>query len=114
MAKTYKIKYDLWEASAELEVDPEVFTQAVAKSYLDFFYWSKNPDWTGDLIVEFLKKLMINMLNHYHGGGVRGLMSVYSSMEGWPPLDGSEGILLVDFEEFEFDVDEVKVAIQDQ
>lgn len=89
-----------WECT--LEVNEEIFTQENAKSLLEFFSWDWDKD-ASDFRKEYFLKIaqkVIMLSAHY---SEMGILNWFQDTEGFPPLDGSYGIKLIDFDEFVFD-----------
>jgi hypothetical protein len=100
----YEFNYLHYRATVTFKVDPEKFTAEKAKETLEFFAWTNQPDPNGDLVDEFMKKLAIEcfIAGCERGWNERGVMSQFENREGWPRIDGSEGITILYLENIEF------------
>lgn len=99
--KRVTIGYGFWW-ECTLQIDETVFTEEIAKSLLEFFSWDWDKE-ADDLRIEYCKKIAQKILplsSHY---SELGILNWFSDAEGFPPLDGSSGIKLIDFDEFQFD-----------
>lgn len=102
MKRKYIFDYDMGEATCEFEVDTDLFTKEMAKEFLDFFVWDYEED--NDPIDEAMKKyafaaFYIGIEGDYN---INGVISEFEEKEGFYKVDGSNGIKLLDFENFEF------------
>ena len=99
MKKRYTLRY-MGACSMVIEVDHSVFTDAIFKECSDF--WSSKPSFT-----EWLEMVYMIALRE----SVSSLSATRSLREGreegFPRMDGSEGITLVSCEDFEFDECEI-------
>ena len=111
MRQKYEFRYD-FDYEIILEVDRNVFTNEKAKIFLDFFLWERDYDKDSeDLVFEALKKIALQCfifasMNEHNEFGVQKDME---NAEGFPKVDGSEGINLFFIEGFDFDEDELEV-----
>lgn len=112
MKVVYDFDYYFGEARSVIEVDKDKFTAKDAKVMLEFFCWSY--DKSGDLIEEYLKKLAIQTIKVATEGdwNTKGTINAMDNMEGWPPLDGSVGLKLLDVTGYEFSEDELSFDIR--
>lgn len=106
--KTYKYEYNWGDASAHLEIDTEKLSEGDAKMLLEFFSW----DWdVEENIYDELGRLycrtaMCFATTNVHN--LRGVLSDFKDAEGFPEVDGTYGIKLIqvsgiDFSELEMD-----------
>lgn len=111
MIKKYDFDYRMGEAGACFTVDTEKFNPALAKAYLEFFSWSYDED--EDPLDELMKKygmqaIKIATSENYNEIGVQDW---FDEEEGFPRIDGSDGITLTYVAEFEFDERDLSVKI---
>ncbi|MFM0487967.1 hypothetical protein [Paraburkholderia graminis] len=95
MKKRYQLEYS-GASRMVIEVDHAVFTDAHFKECSDF--WSNKPDfkdWLGMVYLIVLRESIASF------SGVASLRE--GREEGFPKMDGSEGIDILSFEGFEFD-----------
>jgi hypothetical protein len=108
MKKRYKIEYD-WQATMIVEVDDEVLTPANLKDWNEF--WSGAEDRVHEGNGSPLGPLLIMMyLSVIRDGDQLGALRNLREgrEEGFLKMDGSEGITIVNFDEFEFDERQVE------
>lgn len=109
MIKTYKFQYDYW-CNIIFEVDTDKYTEELALATLEFFYWSWNNQ--NDPIIEVLKKISIQCLSlsldEYNTYGIK---EEFDNKEGFPKLDGSDGLTLVRIDDFELNEDNLSLKI---
>jgi hypothetical protein len=94
-----KTRYQLEYSGASrmvIEIDHDVFTDAHFKECSEF--WSSEPDFD-----EWLKMVYRVALHDSIStwDALRGLRE--GTEEGFPKMDGSEGITILEFDDFEFD-----------
>lgn len=106
--KTYKFNYDFYKAQASFEVDLEKFTPELAYETLTFFSW--DYDHEADPIHEVMKKYALHVLRIGGNSSKEEIITDWNE-EGFAPLDGSMGILLREFDGFEFDEDELEMEV---
>lgn len=101
----YEFTYGIMDASATFIVDTEKFKPESAKDLLEFFSW--DYDENADPIEEILKKYAIRaiMLASYENYSIQGVQDWFFDQEGFLPIDGSQGVLLTNLMEYEFDED---------
>lgn len=101
MKKRYKLEYSFGYPMV-IEVDHAVFTDEKFRECSEF--WSNKPtfkDWLGTVYLIALRESVSSW---------SALASLREGREeGFPKLDGSEGITIVSFDEFEFDECEIDV-----
>jgi len=110
MKKRYKLEYD-WSAPMVFEIDDEILTPAVLKEWNDIWWGAEGRVQEGK--GSPLKPLLVIMyLNVIRGGDqLSALQRLRDGREeGFPKMDGSQGVTIVDFEEFEFDTSQVECS----
>lgn len=101
MIKRYKFEYDYWW-NVSFEINDEVYTDDIAQLTLDFFCWTYNTE--RKPTVEVLKKICIECIGlSIQGWNKHGVISEFDNLEGFPKLDGSLGITLLEIDDFRFD-----------
>jgi len=102
MIKTLEYDYSQGDASCTLQLDTEKFTKDDAQLLLDFFTWDYDAD--SDPLDEYMKKVAIECIKvaSFNGYNEKGVISEFEDMEGWPHLDGTNGITLLDVSAYEF------------
>lgn len=109
--KTYKLSYDLGRWSATVQIDEEKAKDNI-KEMVEF--WSdydirlerNNNDYT----LTFLNMLGVKLLSLSLDYGMEGIIYLFNEgVEGWCSLDGTDGIELLDVEEFNFEHDEISI-----
>lgn len=109
MIKTYKFQYDYW-CDIIFEVDTDKYTEELALATLEFFYWTWNNQ--NDPIIEVLKKISIQCLSlSLDGYSVLGIIDEFDNKEGFPKLDGSNGLTLVRIDDFELNENNLSLEI---
>jgi len=117
MKKTYKMDYQL-QAGITVEVDDELMTEKELHEINNFWSNSKSRlrNAKGSVLHAVLKMLCRNVLyiqmtSDYNLCGVVAEFdwSDGCGVEGWPNMDGSEGIKIIEVEEFCFDSDSISV-----
>jgi hypothetical protein len=99
MKKRYQLEYS-GSSRMVIEVDTDVFTHEKFKECSDF--WSNKPtfpDWLKMVYCIALRESVSSW------NALRTLLD--GREEGFPKVDGSEGITIVSFDEFEFDEFEI-------
>lgn len=101
----YKIDYQVYEAFCILEVDDTKVTMQLCKEFLDFFSWEHPCDDEGDLKHEAIKKIGIQCIKEstFNFHNTKGVISDFENLEGFPKIDGSQGIKLITVEGYDFD-----------
>lgn len=79
-----------------IEVDHAIFSDAIFKECSDF--WSSKPDFTDWLEMVYLIALRESIASWNSTASLRE-----GKEEGFPKMDGSEGITIISFDDFEFD-----------
>lgn len=103
----YKVEYDgSWACT--LEFDTEIFTKEVLQDFLDFFSW--HYDQSKDLYAEYAKKIAQKVLFDSMDYTLKRIIEVFAEAEGYPKLDGSQGVSLVDCDNWRFDGDYFHVS----
>lgn len=106
--KKFVFRYDL--ADAVFLVDLELFTPEMAKETLTFFYW--DYDHEEDPVVEVLKKYALRVFLVGFGTGHKEVVRKWDE-EGFAPIDGSLGVELVDFSDYQFLEDNLEMEVYD-
>lgn len=111
--KRYNFNYDFYKAEVSFEVDLEVFTPELANETLTFFSWYYDHE--ADPIDEVMKKYAIRVLQFLAEGGLHSVNSIKNDFneEGFGRIDGTIGITLLNYEEFEFDEDDLEMEVVD-
>jgi hypothetical protein len=103
MKKRYKLSYE-WSAEMVVEIDDEKFTPEILKDWNEF--WSDHEYRSAGKfgpLQPLLKMLYLAVIYEDLQSG-RGARSFREGREeGYPNMDGSQGIEIVRFESFEFD-----------
>jgi hypothetical protein len=111
--KIYNFNYDYHKAEVKFEVDLEKFTPKLANETLTFFSW--DYDHEADPIDEVMKKYAMAVLIFSLGfGGIDtdSLIKRFDAgSEGFARIDGTMGILMVDFEPFELDDNDLEMEV---
>jgi len=109
--KRYLFNYDFHKAEVFFEVDLEVFTPEMANETLTFFSW--DYDHKADPIDEVMKKYAMRVLQFLAEGGFHDVDSVKKKFnkEGFGPIDGTIGIRILDYSEFEFDENDLEIEV---
>lgn len=111
MKKLYKFEYDYWW-DVEFEVDLDIYTKEIALETLDFFCWKYNKD--NNPVDEALKKIAIECLAlSVRGLSVYEMMYEFRYLEGFPDIDGKDGIKLRYIDNFKFSEDELTLEIKE-
>ncbi|HED1545434.1 DUF2528 family protein [Citrobacter sp. S39] len=116
--KVYKIDYDL-KASVTIEIDHDIVSEADFHEINNFWM---NADWrveqNGGVINAVLKMLAreIMYIQFPDGYTIDGLIKQFdwdsgNGQEGWPPMDGSHGIKIIDTEDLELENDDMSIEI---
>jgi len=102
MKKRYQLEYS-GASRMVIEIDHDVFTDAHFKECSDF--WSNKPTFE-----EWLKMVYLIALRESVSSwsALRTLMD--GREEGFPKMDGSAGIAIIDFDDFEFDDFEIDLT----
>lgn len=114
MKKRYEITYD-WNQTVTVEVDHDVMTDAKLHEINRF--WSgadeRIQDYEGSVLWAVLVMLAQRCLrlSITELGSVKDCFNWKTGhgVEGWPTMDGSDGITLISVDDFEFDEDEFVV-----
>lgn len=101
MKKRYQLEYS-FGSTMVIEVDTDVFTDEKFKECSDF--WSNRPTFD-----EWLKMVYRVALHDSIAtwDALKGLRE--GTEEGYPKMDGSEGITIISFDDFEFDDFEIEL-----
>ena len=101
MKKRYQLEYSGMSRMVS-EIDRNVFTDAHFKECSDF--WSNQPTFEEWLTMVYKVALHDSIATW---DALRGLRK--GTEEGYPKMDGSEGITIISFEDFEFDDFEINL-----
>ena len=113
MKKRYTIQYD-WMFDVVVTIDHDVMTDEKLHEINNF--WSGAEERLrrskGNVTDAVLRMLALRAFHMT----ITDLDAIgrlrRGEEEGWPPLDGSEGILLVSLDDFEFDEDEISIKME--
>lgn len=110
--RTYNFDYDRCEADVSFKVDTEVFTNESAKEFLEFFRWDDEPDMVEDLIDEAMKKIALRAIIEGCTGrwNTLGIIDQLEELEGYPSVDGSQGITIIQITNYEFRADNMDMT----
>lgn len=107
--KRYELNYA--NAYALVDIDDEKCTEKLLHELNDF-WWDAGEvldhaggNITKAVLTRLCTKLMIMSVHHFDA--MERMLT--GREDGWPPLDGSYGITLVQMDDFEFELDEVTV-----
>lgn len=94
-------------AECKLKLDTEKFSKDDAQMLLDFFSWDYDEE--VDPVDEYMKKVAMKCIKVATFGNysLQGVISEFEDLEGWPRMDGSNGITLLDVTMYEFDEDDL-------
>lgn len=113
MKKRYTITYD-WTFDMVVEIDHDVMTDEKLHEINNF--WSNNltrlQRADGDVTKAVLAMLGLTAFSMWVSENAEYTLK-YQGVEGWPKLDGSEGILLVSLDTFEFDEDDITIKMEE-
>jgi hypothetical protein len=111
--KRYNFNYDYHKAEVSFEVDLDIFTPEYSLETLTFFSWRYDEE--ADPVDEVMKKYALAVLRFLAEGGFHTVDSVKKDFneEGFDPIDGTIGITLLAYEEFEFDEDDLEMEVVD-
>ena len=104
MIKTLEYDYSRHEASCTLQLDTEKFMKEDAQVLLDFFSWDYPYDTDANPVDEYMKKVAMECIKvaTFNNYNEKGVISEFEEMEGWPRIDGTNGITLLDVSTYEF------------
>lgn len=111
MKTRYKLDY-AWHAEMVVEVDDEILTPEILKDWNEFWGGSEERSAEeGGPLLPLLKMMYLEALFYsvVYSNGTRDLEA--GKVEGYPPMDGSCGITILSFDEFEFDDSEVGITV---
>jgi len=102
MIKVLNYDYCSGDADCKLQLDTDKFTKEDAQILLDFFDWDYDED--ADPVYEYMKKVAMQCIEIATSErcNAKGVISEIKQMEGWPYLDGTNGITLLDVSRYEF------------
>ncbi|WP_129112311.1 DUF2528 family protein [Burkholderia pseudomallei] len=102
MKKAYQLEYS-GASRMTIEIDHSIFTQDKFKECSDF--WSSKPTFEEWLKLVYLVALRDSVASWSPLKGLRE-----GTEEGFPKMDGSTGIRIIDFDDFEFDDFEIDLT----
>ncbi len=113
MIKRYEFNYGMNDSQAVFTVDDSKFTKEMAQSFLDFFHWETGYDEFLDPIEEAMTKIAMRTIIIGCEGqyNLQGIISQFGDLEGYPRIDGSIGITLIEFYPYEFTESDLSVKI---
>tara|TARA_R100001530_G_scaffold110150_2_gene77489 strand:- start:453 stop:788 length:336 start_codon:yes stop_codon:yes gene_type:complete len=96
MIKKYEYEYNFGDASAAIEIDTEKLTQDDAKELLAFFTWDydKKADPYDEIGRLYCRQAMNFATANSHN--TFGVKLDFKEAEGFPEVDGTYGITLLD------------------
>lgn len=102
MIKTYEYDYNWGDASAKIEVDTDKLPEALLKEALNFFLWDYDPeeDAYDELGRLYCRQAMNFATANNHN--TYGVILDFGEAEGFIPVDGSQGITLLNAEGINF------------
>lgn len=111
MIKKYDFNYDCYGAMVSFSVDTTKFTAEMAKATLEFFTWDYDRE--VDPVDEVMKKyaLLAIRIATCENYNTYGVMCEFNNREGYGPVDGSIGIILISVTGYEFDEDNLYLEI---
>jgi hypothetical protein len=103
MIKRFDFDYNYGDAFVSLLVDTEIFTDELAKSLLEFFTWRYDED--APPVEEYMNKLALECLRVGFTGNWNefGVIDEFEDKEGFPHLDGTNGIWLFSIDNLDLD-----------
>jgi hypothetical protein len=111
MKKRYTIRY-AWDFDMVVTIDHDVVTDEKLHELNNF--WSGAAERLADANHDVLKAVLTTLAMKAFRMTITDLdpegQLRRGEVEGWPPLDGSEGIQLVQLDYFELDQDEVFIT----
>ncbi|HVW97530.1 MAG TPA: DUF2528 family protein [Mucilaginibacter sp.] len=111
--KTYTVIYlpTIWEC--RVEIDHEEKTLEAIRLMVEFWtgYEYRLSANNGDYVKTFLQQLAreINYIQAEHNYNLKGVTDEFKNREGWCPMDGSYGIVILDTDDFEFEHDDYEI-----
>lgn len=111
MIRKYKIEDSNTYLECSINIDPSILSEADAKLLLEFFSWSWDRD--ANIYDELAKKYAMSAFNFatQNRHNTIGVRQDFDAAEGYPKMDGSLGIELIDVEGYEFDDSEFNVTV---
>lgn len=122
MLKTYKVQHDMNDGEMTVEIDHDVMTDAnlheINSFWLDAEFRLIRED--GNVLHAVLKMLLAEVLVVQLEGGLntRGVVEQFDydakfgrgGIEGWPKMDGSAGIKIIDVDGLEFEASYMSIT----
>lgn len=109
--KKYTITWDAFYNCVFI-VDESKFTEDDAKTFLEFYSWDYDEE--GNLRLEALKKMAIKCFYLSQEWNVEGIMEEIDNLfECYIPIDGTQGVTLIDIDNFSFDSEDYEGEIED-
>lgn len=106
--KKYEFSYNYGNGTVTFEVDTDVFTNELALATLTFFTWDYDNE--ADPVDEVMKKYAMEAFRNDNYWDIK---THFESAEGFGRVDGSIGVLLTEFDGYEWDEDELDVKIME-
>ena len=107
MLKRFDFDYNSGDASVSFLVDTDKFTDEMATSLLEFFSWDYDEE--EPPVDEYMKKLALQCIREGFIGNWNelGVIDEFENLEGFPHLDGSNGIWLFEIDNLDLDCGEL-------
>ncbi|MEX0274290.1 MAG: DUF2528 family protein [Flavobacteriaceae bacterium] len=98
MIRTYEYQYNWGEAQVKMQIDDEKLSKDDCKDLLNFFTWKwdKEADPYDELARLYCRTAIVFATANFHN--TYGVLRDFEEAEGYPNLDGTYGITLVDVE----------------
>ncbi|CNI46382.1 DUF2528 family protein [Yersinia pekkanenii] len=117
--KTYRIDWD-WKAEIDVEIDHDVMTDENLHGINNFFYGAEERLRDSGLVLHAVLKMLAETclrLQVEYSYNTHGMISLFDwddatlngGIEGWPCMNGSEGIRLVGVDSVSFDYSDMSV-----
>ncbi|XP_022836404.1 uncharacterized protein LOC111363780 [Spodoptera litura] len=109
----YNLTYDNWW-EAKIQIDETEEAQKWVKESVEFFSnWENNvEDNDGDYNKAFLRNLFPHLIEESINNSLQGVIwKITDNYEGFPNLDGTDGITLLEIDSFSFDRDDLDIEI---
>ena len=117
--KTYEIDYD-FKASVTIEIDHDIITEDCLHELNNFWTNAKWRVKKHDGVLYAVLKMLAREIIYIQftaGYTIDGLIKQFdwdsgNGQEGWPPMDGSHGIKIIDTDDLEIDCDDMSIKIK--
>lgn len=117
MIKIYDFDFKDGEASASFEVNTSLFTDDMALATLEFYSWDYENDFDDSHtpVDEVMKKYALESIRSatFNSFNLHGVIRDFEGRDGFAKIDGSSGIKLLSVKRFEFDEEDLDVAVKD-